>query len=427
MTAETPRPTSRLPRFYERAIEDRRAALASSAVLSRDALAQLRGDVPLPLEIADRMVENVIAIHGLPLGVALNFVIEGRDVLVPMSVEEPSVIAAASHAARMVRECGGFRGEASASVMTAQVQLDGVPEPGLAAARLARCQDELLALGDAEIPGVVARGGGCRDLEVRVVDEELGLVVVHLHVDVGDAMGANIVDTVAEATAPRIHEVLGGQLGLRILTNLPLRRLVRVRCDVDADVLGGEALADGVARASRFAERDPFRAVTHNKGIMNGIDAVALALGQDWRAIEAGAHAYAALGGRYAPLATWSRTERGLSGVLEMPLAAATVGGATNVHPGVRLALELVGATSARELALVIASAGLAANLAALRALAGEGIQRGHMRLHHRKRELEARPPEEQATSSGEPARRDGVQGESPREEGARAAGEVGS
>ncbi len=247
-------------------------------------------------------------------------------------------------------------------------------------------RDEVLRAGDAAVPGLVARGGGCRDLEVRVLDEAEGLVVVQLYVEVGDAMGANLVDTVAEATAPLIEAALGGRVGLRILSNLPLRRLVRVRAAVSAEAVGGAALAAAIARASRFAEKDPFRAVTHNKGIMNGIDAVALALGQDWRSIEAGAHCYASLSGVYRPLATWTLTEAGgLEGVLELPLAAATVGGSTRVHPGVRAAFELMRVAGARELAVVMAAAGLASNLAALRALAGEGIQKGHMKLHHRK------------------------------------------
>jgi hydroxymethylglutaryl-CoA reductase len=235
------------------------------------------------------------------------------------------------------------------------------------------------------VPGLVARGGGCRDLEVRVIDAAEGLIVVHVYVDVLDAMGANLVDSVAEAVAPDLARLLGGRVGLRILSNLPLHRRVRVRARVPFDELGGRELAGGIAAASRFAEKDPFRAVTHNKGVMNGIDAVAVALGQDWRSIEAGAHAFAALDGRYRPLATWTLAESALVGQLELPLAAATVGGSTRAHAGVRAAFELVGTGSARELAVVMAAAGLACNLAALRALAGEGIQRGHMRLHRRK------------------------------------------
>jgi hydroxymethylglutaryl-CoA reductase len=266
--------------------------------------------------------------------------------------------------------------------------LDGVKDVEAAAELLRLRRDDILATANSSIPRMVARGGGCVDMDVRVLDRDHGLLVVHLYVDVGDAMGANVVDTVAEKVAPVVQSWIGGHVGLRILSNLPLRRLVHIECDVTSEMLGGEELADGIARASRFAEMDPFRASTHNKGIMNGIDAVALALGQDWRAIEAGAHAYAGLGREYRPLATWSRTPTGLHGVMEMPLAIGTVGGSVQAHPGVRAAMELVRVDGARQLAVVIAAAGLASNLAALRALAGEGIQQGHMRLHARKSEI---------------------------------------
>jgi hydroxymethylglutaryl-CoA reductase len=335
------------------------------------------------------MSENVVATAGLPLGIALNLRLDGRDYLVPMAVEEPSVIAAASNAARLVRLGGGFTGDADPPVMTAQVQLDDVRDPDGAAARVAARARAILAAGDAAIPRMVARGGGCREVDCRVLDAEAGVVVVGIHVDVGDAMGANLVDAVAEAVAPVVEDAVGGRIGLRILTNLSLRRKARARCEVPADVLGGEALADGIARASRFASLDPLRAATHNKGVMNGIDAAAVALGQDWRAIEAGAHAYAALGGAYKPIATWTRTATGVAGAIELPMAVGIVGGGTQA-PGPRAALELVGVESARELAVVLAAVGLASNLAALRALAGEGIQRGHMELHNRRLASEA-------------------------------------
>jgi hydroxymethylglutaryl-CoA reductase len=383
-TATAPR-TSRLPGLYARPLAERVRVVCAAAGVDGAIARHLLDGGGLPIELADRMSENVVAVHGLPFSVATNFVVNQREVLVPMAVEEPSVVAAAANAARLVRAGDGFTGEASPSVMTAQVQLDDVPSPADAAARLAAAEAELRALGDAAVPRLVARGGGCRALEVRIVDEALGLLVVHVDVDVGEAMGANLVDTVAEAIAPRVQAIAGGRLGLRILTNLPLRRMVRVGARVPIAALGDAALADGIARASRFAERDPFRAVTHNKGIMNGVDAAAVALGQDWRAIEAGAHAYAALGGAYRPLATWRVEGDALVGVLEMPLAVATVGGVSTVHPGVRAALAIVAPRDARELAVIVASAGLASNLAALRALAGEGIQRGHMRLHARK------------------------------------------
>jgi hydroxymethylglutaryl-CoA reductase len=389
--------TSRIPGFYELSLKERVARLCEMGLLSGTAIDHIAGGGGLDLAAADVMSENVIATHGLPLSIALNFRVNGRDLLLPMVVEEPSVVAAASNAARLVRISGGFVGEADPAVMTAQVQLDDVPDPDGAPARVAAHTRELLALGDASIPGMVSRGAGCRDLETRVLGwgagDEARVVVVHVHVDVGDAMGANVVDTVAEAIAPRLAELLGGTVGLRILTNLPLRRRVRVRAAVSAEAIGGPELADGIARASRFAEIDPFRAVTHNKGIMNGVDAVALALGQDFRSIEAGAHAFAAHNGTYAPLATWRRTADGLEGRLEMPLAVGTVGGSTRA-PGVRAAFEVLAVRSARQLAVAMAAAGLASNLAALRALAGEGIQRGHMRLHRRKHVLREQLPE---------------------------------
>jgi hydroxymethylglutaryl-CoA reductase len=386
--SDTP-PTSRIPGFYRKSMSERLARVADAGLLSPESRAFFERGGGLDPEVADKMSENVIGAYGLPFAIALNFRVNHRDVLVPMSVEEPSVVAAASNAARLVRMTGGFVGEASAAIMTTQVQLDDVPDAASAPAAIEAARAELCKVADAAIPGMVARGGGCRDLDVRVLSEEEGVVVVHLYVDVGDAMGANVVDTVAEAVAPVVQRIVGGSIGLRILSNLPLRRRVKVACEVSADALGGADLADRLARASRFAELDPFRAVTHNKGVMNGVDAVAVAMGQDWRSIEAGAHGFAAIGGVYRPLAVWRRTEQGVRGELEMPLAVGAVGGSTRVHPGARAAFEITGATSARELSVILAAAGLASNLAALKALAGEGIQKGHMRLHARKQEAE--------------------------------------
>ena len=377
--------SSRLSGFYQRSIAERIDALVTAGDLDAATVAFLRNGGGLTVADADRLSENVIAIHGLPLAVALHFQVNGRDVLVPMAVEEPSVVAAASNAAKMVREGGGFTGEADPAVMTAQVQLDDVPAPHEAARRVRERRDVLLAAGDQAITRLVARGGGCRDLEVRVLDEAAGVLVCDLFVDVADAMGANVVDTVAEAVAPLVHELTGGRMGLRILSNLPLRRRVRVRCRLLDTVVGGPGVADGIVRASRFAELDPLRAVTHNKGFLNGVDAAAVALGQDWRSIEAGAHAYAAHGGRYSPLSRWRHVNGHLEGEAELPLAVGTVGGAIGSHPGVQAAFKLLRVRSARELAVVLAAAGLASNLAALRALATDGIQKGHMRLHQRK------------------------------------------
>jgi hydroxymethylglutaryl-CoA reductase len=397
------RPSSRIAGFYQRPLAERIThvgGLGDGELVSDATRAWLAAGGGLPVETADRMSENVVATIGLPLGLGLNVRVNQRDYLVPMAVEEPSVVAAASNAARLVRLGGGFGGEADAPVMTAQIQLDEVADAAGAPARVAAARAEILAAGDAAIPRMVARGGGCRDVDCRVLDADAGIVVVEVHVDVGDAMGANLVDTVAEAVAPLAARVAGGEIGLRILTNLTLRRRARVWCEVPADAIGPD-LADGIARASRFAELDVARAATHNKGIMNGVDAAAVALGQDWRAIEAGAHAFASLGGQYRPLATWRRTDAGLAGRIELPLAVGIVGGGTNA-PGARAALELVAVSSAQELAIVMAAVGLASNLAALKALAGEGIQRGHMRLH-RRRVDEGAVPVDAIRAGGEP------------------------
>jgi len=398
MSSDEPtRVSSRIAGFYKKTVSQRLELLRATDLLSPDSVSALQAGGGLDVAAADTMTENVVSTFGLPLSVALNFRINQRDYIVPMAVEEPSVVAAASNAARLVRIGGGFRAEWTAPIMTAQIQLDAVPDIDAATAAVAAHRDELLALGDRAIPRMVARGGGCRDVEMRVLDESEGVAVVQLYVDVGDAMGANMVDTVAEAVAPRIAELTGGDMGLRILTNLPLRRTVTVRATLDASALGGDQLADGIARASRFASLDPLRAATHNKGIMNGIDAAAIATGQDWRAIEAGAHAFAALEGQYRPLATWTRTADGIEGAMTLPLAVGIVGGSTRVHPGVRAALELLAVDEAGELGGVLAAVGLASNLAALRALAGEGIQRGHMKLHNRRLAAQASAADETA------------------------------
>jgi hydroxymethylglutaryl-CoA reductase len=398
--AELPPRTSRFPEFYKKSVAQRRQYLHEQVGLSAEAQRYLQ-DGTLPIDLADRMTENVIGTFALPLSLGLNFRVNGKDFVVPMVVEEPSVVAAASNAARMVRATGGFRGDATTSVMTAQVQFDHVGNVEEAAARIAARREEVIALANSAIPRMVARGGGCKDIDIRVLDATQGLLVLHLYVDVGDAMGANTVDTVAEQVAPAVQSWIGGDIGLRILSNLPLRRIVHVECEVGAEMLGGDALADGIARASHFADMDAFRASTHNKGILNGIDAVALALGQDWRAIEAGAHSYAGLGREYRPLATWRRTPTGLHGEMELPLAIGTVGGSVTAHPGVRTAMEIIRVDGARQLAVVMAAVGMASNLAALRALAGEGIQQGHMRLHNRKQDATSLEPNGHVQAGG--------------------------
>lgn len=382
------RPSSRIPGFYRLPLDQRQTELLRQAGLSTDELALLDSGGVAPGD-ADKIVENVVGIYALPLGLGLNFSINGVDRLIPMAVEEPSVIAAASNAARMVREGGGFTAHADQSVMTAQVELRAVADPAKAATALASARAEIVTLADAALPRLRARGGGCRDMDVRSLPDQR--LVVHLHIDCLDAMGANMVNTVAEAVAGRLAEIAQAKVGLRILTNLCDRRLVHVTGRVphtalagDAPVETGVALARAIEAASRFAEDDSYRAATHNKGIMNGVDPVVIATGNDWRGIEAGAHAFAARDGRYKPLATWRVDGDGLLGQLQMPMALGTVGGTLQVHPGARLALRILGTSSARELAEIIGSVGLAQNLAALKALAGEGIQRGHMALHRR-------------------------------------------
>jgi hydroxymethylglutaryl-CoA reductase len=393
---------SRIPGFYKLSLAARRDVVASRVGLEQEELELALEHGGLDAATADKVVENVLGIYGLPFGVALNVRVNDVDRLVPMVVEEPSVIAAASNAARMVRQAGGFRAEVVESLMIGQVQVTDVTDPRAAVARLEAAAPRLLALAAKAVPNLIARKGGPRAIEVR--DLGHACVVLHVLVDCQDAMGANLVNTIAEALGPLTAEIAGGRLGLRILSNLCDRRRVRVTCRVHAADLvqaprapsgsspppsggtesEGSRVINAIVSASRFAELDPYRAATHNKGIMNGIDAVVLATGNDFRAVEAGAHAYAARNGRYEPLAVWRRDGEDLTGELELPLSLGIVGGTLRVHPTARLALKLLGVTSADQLAMVAASAGLASNLSALRALATEGIQRGHMSLHAR-------------------------------------------
>jgi hydroxymethylglutaryl-CoA reductase len=385
---------SRISGFYRLPLNQRRRAVCEVSGVDPDELIESLDRGGLDPALADKIVENVLGTYGLPFGIMLNAQINGVDRLLPMVVEEPSVIAAASNAARIVRAEGGFHAQIDEALMTAQVQLTMVSDPVRSAERLRACSHDLLALAARAVPGLTARGGGPRSLEVRDLGD--GMLVVHVYLDCKDAMGANLANSVAEAVGAEVARVAEGRLGLRILSNLCDRRRVRVHAWASArdlqvrpdDALGGGAPADdvidGIVAASRFAERDPYRAATHNKGIMNGVDSVVLATGNDYRAVEAGAHAYAARSGTYRPLATWRRDGDRLYGELEMPLALGTVGGTLRVHPTARLALKLAQVSSADDLAMLAASAGLASNLSALRALATEGIQRGHMSLHAR-------------------------------------------
>ena len=363
--------------------------MAAESQLTSDESASFDGG-SLTIETADAMIENVVGTFAFPVGIAVNLLLNGRDRLVPMVVEEPSVVAAVSNMARITRTGGGIFAEADAGVMIGQVQLDGCGDG--AAARLRAAIPRLSELAAAVHPQLPAFGGGLRGMEVReVAYDEPGfppenLVVLHFFLDCADAMGANMVNTIAERLAPEVAEIAGGRVGMRILSNLADRRLARARVAIPVADLGegGAEMAAGIAAAYRFAYADPYRAATHNKGVMNGVDAVALATGNDWRAIEAGAHAYAARDGQYRPLTTWRVVGDSLVGTLEMPVQVGTVSGPIRVHPTVQANLKIAAVTGARDLAMLMAAVGLIQNLGALRALATEGIQEGHMRMHAR-------------------------------------------
>lgn len=382
--------SSRLPGFYDLNVTGRVGAIAQWAGLTVEETAIL--EEGLSAVQADQMIENVVGIHALPLGIAANFAINGRDYLIPMAIEEPSVVAGASFAARLVRQGGGFSTSSTEPLMIAQMQVVDVADPGAARFDLLAAKQQLLDLADETDPLIVSLGGGARDLEVRVIPESpVGpMLVAHLIYDCRDAMGANTLNTAAETLAPVVEEITGGRVVLRILSNLADRRLARAKCVLPAEVLAlgeypGSLVLERIVEAYALAAVDPYRAATHNKGVMNGVDAVVIATGNDWRAVEAGAHSYAARSGRYTSLTTWGKDSDGnLVGTLELPLAVGIVGGATRVHPTAKVALKILGVRTARELAEVIAAVGLAQNLAALRALATEGIQRGHMELHAR-------------------------------------------
>jgi hydroxymethylglutaryl-CoA reductase len=385
------RVNSRISAFYRLSVEERRRKLAEVLELSPAEIEALSAADALPLDVADIMIENAVGTFALPFGVALNFRVNARDHVIPMVVEEPSVIAAASNAALVARAGGGFAAEADPGAMIGQIQLVDVPDPGAAVERLGAARARLLAAAEELTPGLCRRGAGPRDVEVRLVRTTDGdtMVVVHILLDTGDAMGANAVNSLVEGVAPLVGEIAGGTPCLRILSNLADRRLARavVRIPFAAlakDELDGVEVAERMMWAYEFAANDPYRAATHNKGIMNGIDAVAVATGNDWRAIEAGAHAYAARTGAYRSLSTWEVEDGHLVGMLELPMAVSTVGPLVQSHPRVRLALRLLNVASARELAGIMAAVGLASNLGAMRALATEGIQKGHMALHAR-------------------------------------------
>lgn len=384
--------SSRLEGFRDLEPEARLDKVVATAGLDEAARAALRGAGALPLQLANGMIENVIGRFDLPLGVATNFTINGRDYLIPMAVEEPSIVAGASYMARIARDCGGFKTSSSAPIMRAQVQVLGLSDPFGARARVLAAKAEILAAANARDKVLIGLGGGCKDIEVHVFEETgVGpMVVLHLLVDVRDAMGANTVNSMAETIAPLVEAITGGTVRLRILSNLADLRLARATVRLTPEALktaeyAGERIASGIVEACALAIVDPYRAATHNKGIMNGIDPLVVATGNDWRAVEAGAHAWACRSGRYSSLTRWELDGDGcLVGTIEMPMSLGLVGGATKTHPAARAALALLDVASASELAEIAVALGLAQNMAALRALATEGIQRGHMALHAR-------------------------------------------
>ncbi|MEM3399484.1 MAG: hydroxymethylglutaryl-CoA reductase, degradative [Candidatus Micrarchaeia archaeon] len=379
--------------FYKKTVDERLVILREQGLISDEDIAVLKREGPLPLSVASRMIENVIGTVSLPLGVATYFRINGRDCLIPMAIEEPSVVAAASFAAKLARESGGFTASATEPVMIGQVQLVGVESTESAKKAILEKKNEILELANSKDATLVKLGGGARDIEVRGIGGKSKILAVHLLVDVRDAMGANAVNTMSEAIAPLLEQLSGGKARLRIISNLAVYRKAHARAVWKKEVLeesvggkmSGEEVVEAILQAYEFAVKDPFRCATHNKGIMNGIDALAVATGNDWRAIEAGVHSYACFKRKYSPLTRYKKNRKGdLEGEIELPLAFGIVGGATRTSPTAQISLKILGVKSAQELAQVAAALGLAQNFAALRALATEGIQRGHMELHAR-------------------------------------------
>ncbi len=395
--------SSRIPGFYRNTVDERRARLRHLGALTDEGCLSLQGP-GLSIDIADAMIENVVGTLALPTAVAVNFTINGMERLIPMTIEEPSVVAAASHMAKLASECGGFFAETDEPIMIGQLQLAPVSDVEACVRSLAAALPELEALGNSVHPRLIARGGGIRGFEIRpLVYEEPGhskisMVILHVLVDCRDAMGANLVNTLVEFIAPRVEQITGETAGLRILSNLADRRLSRARVEIPVVALNpteGLEVAEQIVAAWQFAWVDPYRAATHNKGAMNGIDALAVATGNDWRAIEAGVHAWCCRDGQYRPVSRWSIAERdgapSLVGTLEAPLPFSTVGERIQMHPTVRTNLSMLGSPDSRELASVAAAVGLAQNLGALKALATEGIQAGHMRMHARLSEKKTR------------------------------------
>lgn len=378
--------TSQISGFYRLGVDERIRIVKEFADLTDEEAELLKATGSLKLDLADRMIENVVGAFPVPLGIAVNFLINGKDYLIPMAIEEPSVVAAASYAAKMARSKGGFHTSSSEPIMIGQIQTVKVKDLSQAKMAILEAKDEILRKANEQDPVLVSAGGGAKDLRVKVIDTQRGpMIITELLVDCRDAMGANAVNTMAEAVAPMIERVTKGRVFLRIVSNLATERLARARTVVDREAVGGDEVVEGILDVYAFAAADPYRGATHNKGILNGIVGVVIATCNDHRAVEAGAHAYAARTGQYSPLSVWEKNENGdLVGSIELPMAVGTIGGAVKTHPIARVALKILGVKSARELSEVLAAVGLAQNLGALRALAHEGIQRGHMSLHAR-------------------------------------------
>ena len=378
--------TSQISGFYKLTPKERIRHVKDFADLNDQEVKILQQTGALEMELADRMIENVVGAFSLPLGIAINFLINKKDYMIPMAIEEPSVIAAATYAAKMARVKGGFFTSSTDPVMIGQIQAVDIKDPFAAKMKILSAKKEILDKANEQDPMLVSVGGGAKDLHVKVIDTKSGpMVITELHVDCRDAMGANAVNTMAEAVAPMIERITGGRVYLRIISNLAVKRLARACAVIDKDAVGGQEVVDGIVEAYNFAATDPYRAATHNKGIMNGIIGVVMATGNDHRAIEAGAHAYAVKDGKYGTLSNWEKNSNGdLVGSIELPMAVGLIGGATKVHPTAKVAVKILGVKTANELGEVMAAVGLAQNLGALRALAHEGIQRGHMSLHAR-------------------------------------------
>jgi len=378
--------SSSISGFYKLNPKERLALVKEFAGLSDKECAVLQNTGALPLDAADRMIENVVGAFPIPLGIGVNFLINSRDYLMPMAIEEPSVVAAASYAAKMVRDGGGFHTSSTPPIMIGQIQVVSVEDADAAKLQVLEGKTAILQKANEQDPVLASVGGGAKDLDAKIIQTSQGtMLIVSLYVDCRDAMGANAVNTMAEAVAPMIEQITGGHVYLRIIRNLATKRLAKAWCTVPKESLGGEDVVDGIVNASAFAAADSYRAATHNKGAMNGIIAVVLATGNDHRAIEAGAHAYAALKGEYTSLSVWEKNADGdLVGSIELPMAVGLIGGAVRTHPTAKIAVKILGVKNANEFAEVLAAVGLAQNLGALRALASEGIQRGHMSLHAR-------------------------------------------